>query len=111
MRQAGKMRETAGDRGLMPRRLQHRRDLLAAGRSSQVLAPVKDAVLGVHRLGVVVGPGIGARRMAGDQIVDFQPVFYGTDAIRHRCAAFSGFTHFESLSIDVMSTDPHAHHQ
>ena len=47
-------------------------------------AAVEHAVLGIDRLGIVVGAGIGARRVAGDQIVDFQPVLDGADAVFER---------------------------
>ena len=43
-------------------------------------AAVEHAVLGIDRFGIGGGAGIGARRVAGDQVVDFEPVLDGADA-------------------------------
>ena len=47
-------------------------------------AAIEHAILGINGFGIVIGAGIGARRMAGDQIIDFQPVLDGPDALFER---------------------------
>ena len=84
------MRKPAGDRGLMAGLLDHRRDLLVAGRALAA-AEVDDAVLGVDAAGEVVGAAVGARRVAGDQIEDFEPVLDRADAILDRCGLRLGW--------------------
>ncbi len=92
VRQGGKMREPAPDRGLMPGRLQARSDLLVALAARQVRAPVEHAVLGIDLNRIVVGAGIGAGRMARDQVQDFQPILDRAQALLQ-----SAFVHCELL--------------
>ena len=44
-------------------------------------AAVEYAVLGIDGFGIGGGAGVGARRMAGDKIIDFQPVLDGANAL------------------------------
>ena len=78
------MGEPAGDGGLVAGAFQARRDRLVAGRPRQVGTAIEHAILGINGFGIVVGAGIGARRMAGDEIIDFQPVLDGPDALFER---------------------------
>ena len=85
--QAGEMRDAAGDGFLVRRGLHDRRDGLVAGGAGQMGAAIEHAVFGIDRLGIIVGAGIGARRVAGNQIVDFQPVLDGAQAPLQRTAS------------------------
>src|SRR5262245_20242704 len=80
MREPGEMGEPAADCLLVGRALQHPRDCLIAGRGL-VAAEVEHAVLGENRADVALCPGIRARRMAGDQIIDREPILDGADAL------------------------------
>ena len=60
--------------------LGHRRDRLVAGRGLAA-AEIELAVLDIDGAGEIVGAGVGARRMARDQIVDFQAILDRADAI------------------------------
>jgi len=73
------MRKAAGDRGLMTRALQAAGDGLVADGAGEVRAPVENPIRGINGLGIVGCAGIGAWRVAGDQIVDFQPILDGAD--------------------------------
>src|SRR5580700_3553923 len=64
--------------------LEARRDGLVAARPRQVGTAIEHAVLGINGFGIVVGAGIGRRRMAGDKIIDFQPVLDSPDALFER---------------------------
>jgi hypothetical protein len=57
--------------------LQMDADRLITDRSGEVGTAVEYGIFGKDRLGIVSGAGIGARRVAGDQIVDFEPIFDG----------------------------------
>ena len=59
----------------------------ARGRPWKFGAAVKDAVLGPHRRGVIARAGIRARRMAGDQIVDFEAILDQADPLVESLAA------------------------
>ena len=86
VRQSGEMRDPAGDGRLVAGALQDRRDRLVAGRAGEIGAAIEHAVFGINRLGIIVGAGIGARRVAGDKIIDFQPILDGADALFERMA-------------------------
>src|SRR6516165_8301897 len=88
MRQPGEMGEAAGNSGLMARAFQARGDSLVAAGTGQIGAAIEHAVVGIDRFGVIIGAGIGARRVSGDQIVDLQPVLDGPDALFERAALF-----------------------
>src|SRR5262245_26238663 len=83
VRQAGKMRKPGPDRRLMRRALRHRRDGLAAGRGL-VAAKIEHAVLREDRANVGAGGGIGARRMAGNEVVDRELILDRAQAILDR---------------------------
>ena len=85
MRQAGEVREAAGNRGLVALAFEIRRDRLVAGGAGQVRAAVEHAIFGIDGLGIGRGAGIGARRVAGDQIIDFQPILDGAHALFEAC--------------------------
>ncbi len=74
------MRQSAGDGSLVRGRLGHRRDGFVAGRGLAA-AEVELAVLDIGHAGEVVGAGVGARRMAGDQVEDFETVLDGAEAV------------------------------
>jgi len=76
--------EPAGDGGLVAGAFQVRRDRLVAARPRQVRPAIEYAILGVNGFGIVVGAGIGGRRMAGDKIIDFQPILDGANALFER---------------------------
>ena len=80
------MREPARDRGPMRRRSGDRGDRIFAG-GGLVAAEVEFALVGVYGAGVIIGAGVGARRMARDQIVDFQTILDRADAILDRAAS------------------------
>src|SRR5579883_190832 len=81
--QAGEMGEAAGDRGLVLRRLHHRGDSLAPC-AADMRATVEHAIIRIDGARVVVGAGVGAGRMAGDQVVDFKPVLDRANAVLER---------------------------
>jgi len=80
MRQRGEMRQSCGNRGLMAGALQIGADRSVAHGAGEIGAAVKHRIRGKDRLGIGRIAGIGARRVAGDQIVDFEPVLNGSDA-------------------------------
>src|SRR5271169_1512811 len=75
------MRKPAGDRCLMSFTLEICPDRLVAGGAGEIGAAVEHAVLGIDGFGMGSGAGISARRMAGDEIVDFKPILDGADAL------------------------------
>src|ERR1700726_3133063 len=68
----------------MARALEARRDRLVAGRPREVGTAIEHAILGINGFRIVVGAGIGGRRMTGNEIVDFQPVLDGPNALFER---------------------------
>jgi hypothetical protein len=81
--QPAEMRETAADRDMVLGAAHHRGDRFIAV-SARMRVAVEHAVVGIDGAGVVVGGRIGARRMARDQIVDFEPVLDGANSILGR---------------------------
>jgi hypothetical protein len=67
------MREAAGDCCLVAVALEARRNRFIPGGAGEVRAAVEDAVLGIDGLGKGGVAGVGARRVARDQIVDSAP--------------------------------------
>src|ERR1700730_18806237 len=59
-------------------------DRLVAGRARQVRAAIEHAILGINGFSIIVGAGIGRRRMAGNKIIDFQPILDGPNALFER---------------------------
>ncbi len=99
IRQPGKVREPAGNRRLMAVALQQGAERLIAGGAGQAGAAVEHAIFGINGFGVGGAAGIGAGRMAGDEIVDFKPILDGAQAlferwfvVSHRCPPNCDFT-------------------
>ena len=80
-RQPGEVRKPARDRGLVAGAHDLLGQRLPPARAGQSFAAVERTVLHPAGGDVVLAAGIGARRMAGDQVVDFQPVFDRADAL------------------------------
>ena len=81
VRKSGEMCDPAGD-GLPVRGALHdRRDRLIARGAGEIDAAIEYAVLGVDRFSIIIGAGVGARWVAGDEIVDFEPVLDSADAL------------------------------
>jgi hypothetical protein len=81
MRQTREMREPARDRGLVRRALHLGGEGFAPARAREVFAAVEHAVLHPAGGDVLAAAGVGAGRVAGDQVVDFEPVLDGADAV------------------------------
>ena len=67
------VRKPAGDCRLVPRRLHHRRDRIAAARSLGA-AEVNDGVFDIKVARMIARAGVGGGRVAGDEIVDLEAV-------------------------------------
>ncbi len=80
-RQPGEMREPTGDRRLVAGAHHLLGQCLTAARAGKTGATVEFAVLDPARRNVILAAGVGARWMAGDQVVDFEPIFDGADAV------------------------------
>ena len=91
------MGEAAVDGRLVGGAPQPGRDRLVANPAGQTGAAIELAVFGIDRLGVIVGAGVGAWRMPGDQVVDFQPILDGADAAFERAVFLRRF--FSSLRL------------
>ena len=77
--QGGEMRQPSGNGGLMVGALQIGADRFVADRAREIGAAVKYRIRGKNRLGIGRVAGIGAGRVAGDQIVDFEPILDGAE--------------------------------
>ena len=75
------MGEPAGNRCLVAGALEVRRDAFIAAPAGEIGAAVEYAVFAIDRFGIGCGAGIGARRMAGDEIVDCKSILDGADAV------------------------------
>jgi hypothetical protein len=75
------MGEAAGDGRLVALALEAGGDRRIARPAREPGAAVEDTVFGIDRLGIGLGAGVGARRMAGDEIVDLEPVLDGAQAV------------------------------
>src|SRR5262245_11259149 len=82
-RQPGEMTEAAGDGGLMLGRLHDGRDRFIAVRTLAT-TEVDRAIRGECVAIVTVGPGIGRRRVAGDQVIDRERILHRAEAILRR---------------------------
>src|ERR1700733_8509282 len=71
------------------------------GRPRKLRAAVEDAVLGPYRGSVFARASIRARRMAGDQIVDFEAVLDPTKALLERLVAAGFGRHLEPPLLGV----------
>ena len=80
VRQRSKMCQPAGNGGLMAGTVQMGANGLVADRPGEVRTAVEYGIFRKNCFGIVSGAGIGARRVAGDQIIDFEPIFNGADA-------------------------------
>src|SRR5262249_28781897 len=89
MRQSREMRQPAGNGCLMLGALQLRGHRLVADRACETRTAVEDSIWGKDRLGIVSRAGICAGWMAGDEIVDFKPVFDGANALFQQQVFFS----------------------
>ena len=74
------MRQASCNRRLMARRFHNGRDGVSAVRRLAA-AEIDHAVLEIDRAHVMVGAGIGAGRVACDQVEDFKPVFDRAQAV------------------------------
>src|SRR5579863_6226317 len=81
MRQAGEMGKAAGNSGPMAGALEVCPNRLVAGGAGQAGPAVENAVFGIDGFGIGRGAGIGARRMAGDKIVDFEAILESAYAL------------------------------
>src|SRR5262249_13188796 len=54
---------------------------VAPARAGEILAAVEHAVFHPTRRDMVLAGGVGAGRVAGDQVVDLEPVFDGADSV------------------------------
>ena len=75
------MGEPAVNGCLVARALEVRPDAFIAAPAGQIGAAVEYAVFAIDRFGIGGGAGIGARRMAGNEIVDGKPVLDGAEAV------------------------------
>ena len=87
--QPGEMRDALFDRPVMLRVRRAAGDRRPPGRPGKLGAAVEHAVLGPHRGGILARAGIGARRVARDQIVDVEPVLDQAEPLVERLAAFA----------------------
>jgi hypothetical protein len=81
------MRDALFDRAVVLRVRRTAGDRRPPARPGKFGAAFEDAVLGPHRRGVVARAGIRARRVARDQIVDFEAVLDQADPLVERLAA------------------------
>src|SRR5262249_34152230 len=54
---------------------------VAAARAGEILAAVEHPIFPPTRRDMIVARGIGAGRVAGDEVVDLEPVFDGADSL------------------------------
>ena len=81
MGQGGEMRKPALDRRLVVGAEHLIGDAVAPVRAGEILAAVEHAVFHPTRRDMVLAGGVGAGRVAGDQVVDLEPVFDGADSV------------------------------
>jgi hypothetical protein len=87
--QAGKMRDPLLDRPVVLGVRRPASDRRPPGGPGEFGTAVEHAVLGPHRGGVISSTGIGARRVAGDQVVDFEAVLDQAKPLFERRAVVS----------------------
>ncbi len=75
------MRKPALDRRLVVGAEHLIGDAVAPARAGEILAAVEHAVFHPTRRDMVLAGGVGAGRVAGDQVVDLEPVFDGADSV------------------------------
>ena len=83
------MRDAFLDRAVMLRVRRTRRDRRASARPRKLGAAIEHAVLGPDARDELARAGIGARRVARDQIVDGEPVLNEPHALLERLAAYA----------------------
>src|SRR5262245_46814920 len=81
MGQGGEMRKPALDRRLVVGAEHLIGDAVAPARAGEILVAVEHAVFHPTRCDMVLASGVGAGRVAGDQVVDLEPVFDGADSV------------------------------
>jgi hypothetical protein len=81
VRQGGEMRKPTLDRRLVVEAEHLIGNALAPARAGEVLAPVEHSLFHPTRCDMVLARGIGAGRVASDQVVDLEPVFDGADSV------------------------------
>ena len=81
VRQPGEMGEPAGDRCLMTFAFEACRNRLVAGRAGQAGTAIEYPVLGINGFGIGGSAGVGAGRVAGDEIIDGEPILDGAEAL------------------------------
>src|SRR6516164_8814841 len=81
VRQGGEMRKPTRDRRLVVGAEHLIGNAVAAARAGEILAAVEHPVFHPTRCDMVVARGVGAGRVAGDQVVDLEPVFDGADSL------------------------------
>ena len=79
--QPGEMRQSTRDRSLMFGREHVIGDDIPPTRARKIFATVEDAVFHPACRDVAAAAGVGARRMARNQVVDFEAVFDGADPV------------------------------
>ena len=109
MRQAGKVGEPAADRLLVRRTLRHLGNGVIAGRGLAA-AKIEHAVVGEDRADVGLRAGIGARRMAGDEVVDREPILDRSDPILDRALLRLRHAYFSRSDARVLQSCCHAGH-
>src|SRR5215471_12797080 len=75
------MRKPALDRRLVVGAEHLIGDAVAPARAGEILATVEHSVFHPTRCDMVLASGVGAGRVAGDQVVDLEPVFDGADSV------------------------------
>src|SRR5215831_5961277 len=75
------MRQPALDRRLVVGAEHLIGDAVAPARAGEILAAVEHAVFHPTRCDMVLASGVGAGRVAGDQVVDLESVFDGADSV------------------------------
>src|SRR5262249_14096133 len=81
VRQAGEMREPAINRGLVIGAKHLIGDILSPARAGEILAAIEKPVFHPACRDMILACGVGAGRMAGDEVIDFESVFDGANAV------------------------------
>src|SRR5215813_12736814 len=81
MRQGGEMRKPTLDRRLVVGAEHLVGNAIAPARAGEILAAVEHSVFHPTRRNMVLARGIGTGRVAGDQVVDLEPVFDCADSV------------------------------
>src|SRR5262245_24375982 len=100
------MRQPALDRRLVVGAEHLIGDAVAPARAGEILAAVEHAVFHPTRRDMVLASGVGAGRVAGDQVVDLEPVFDGADLVFEASIdAHVSLPHIASVTSRMASSD------